>query len=378
MLLASHPAPVREAIERHRTGLDRDPVQYLEANSARLTREAREAAGQHLGVNLSHIALTDSTTMGVGLIYGGLRLRVGDDILTTTEDYFVTHESLRLAAARSGAKLRKIALFDSAAEASADETVNRIRAGIRPETRLVALTWVHSSTGFRIPVADVAAMLAELNAEREEDDQVLLGLDAVHGLGVEIDSFGELGCDFFMAGCHKWLFGPRGTGIAAISRRGLTAVRPVVPSFDDDPVFAAWLEDRDTPSGRNDGPRMTPGGFKDFEHRWALTDAFQIQQQIGRDRITARTHNLAAMLKEGLRAIPGVILRTPRDSGLSAGIVSFDVDGYSADNFVSRLRDRNIIASAAPYATQHVRLTPSIRNSEDEIERVLAVVRDLA
>lgn len=51
MLIASHPAPVRAAIEEHRRALDADPVEYLEANNARLGRAAREAAGRYLGVH---------------------------------------------------------------------------------------------------------------------------------------------------------------------------------------------------------------------------------------------------------------------------------------------------------------------------------------
>ena len=63
-LLASHPRPVRQAIDRHRRGLDANPVDYLHANEGRLTAEARAAAGRFLAVPSSEIALTDSTTMG--------------------------------------------------------------------------------------------------------------------------------------------------------------------------------------------------------------------------------------------------------------------------------------------------------------------------
>jgi hypothetical protein len=45
---------------------------------------------------------------------------------------------------------------------------------------------------------------------------------------------------------------------------------------------------------------------------------------------------------------------------------------------VRALRRRRIIASAAPYAVSHVRLTPSIRNSEAEVEAALRHVRELA
>ncbi|MCT7378402.1 aminotransferase class V-fold PLP-dependent enzyme [Chelativorans salis] len=377
MLLASHPRPVREAIEEHRRALDADPVRYLARNDNRLTAAARQAAGEYLGIHSSHVALTDSTTMGVGLVYTGLKLRPGDDVLTTTEDYYVTHESLRLAAERTGAAVRKIPLFERVEEASEDEIVTRIVEAVRPRTRLVALTWVHSNTGLKLPVAAVAAALREVNAERDEEDQVLLGLDAVHGFGVEDARFAELGCDFFMAGCHKWLFGPRGTGIAALSDRGLALARPSIPSFTDDAVFSAWLQEDGAPPGGNSGPRMTPGGFKPFEHIWALPEAFALHSQIGRERVAERTHVLAGALKDALSGLPNVAVRTPRDASLSAGIVSFDVEGAHPEAVVSSLRSRNIIASAAPYAVQHVRLTPSIRNSEGEIERVAAALREI-
>ncbi|WP_274423332.1 aminotransferase class V-fold PLP-dependent enzyme [Chelativorans sp. YIM 93263] len=378
MLIASHPRPVREAIEEHRSGLDADPVRYLERNNNRLTDAARQAAGDYLGVHPSHIALTDSTTMGIGLVYTGLKLQPGDEVLTTEHDYYVTHESLRLMAERTGAGVRKITLFEDPAETSEDEIVSRIVDAVRPATRLVALTWVHSSTGLKMPVSAIAAALREVNAERDAEDQVLLGIDAVHGFGVEDTNFLQLGCDFFMAGCHKWLFGPRGTGIVAISERGLDAVRPTIPSFTDDAVFSAWLEGADEPPGGNTGPRMTPGGFKPFEHRWALSEAFALHRQIGRARVAERTHFLATSLKDALAEHPGVTLRTPRDSRFSAGIVSFDVDGVHPNAVVSRLRQHEIIASVAPYAVPHVRLTPSIRNNEQDIERVAAALRSIA
>ncbi len=377
MLLSSHPHPVQDAIERHRRELDANPVEYLEQNNTPLTEAAREAAAAYLGVHASHVALTDSTTAGIGLVYGGLVLRQGQELLTTSEDYFVTHEALRLAAERSGATTRQIDLYEDAFSADTDQIVGRIMEEIRPETRLLALTWVHSSTGMKIPAAAIAAGLAEINAGRDEGDQVLFGLAAVHGFGIETDTFLDLGCDFYMAGCHKWLFGPRGTGIAVISDRGLAATRPVIPSFTDDGVFTAWLQEADRPPGRNDGQRMTPGGFKPFEHRWALTEAFDLHATIGRARVADRTHQLAGQLKQGLLDLPRVRVHTPMASALSAGIVSLDVEGQDPNGVVAALRERGIVASVAPYATPHVRLTPSIRNTEAEVEQALAAVAEL-
>ena len=375
MLLASHPASVRAAIARHQRALDADPVAYLEDHGPGLTEASREAAADYLGIHPSRVALTESTTMGVGLVYTSLQLTPDQEVLTTDEDYYVTHASLEQAARRTGAKMRRLSLFDDVGAVNAEQIVERITSGIRPETRLLALTWVHSSTGLKLPVRDIASALREINSSRDEADQVLFGLDAVHGFGVETDSFSDTGADFLMAGCHKWLFGPRGTGIAAISSRGLAATRPTIPSFDESEVFSAWFMQRE-PRGSNNGRRMTPGGFKAFEHRWALREAFQLHGMLGRTRVASRTHELAGALKDALAGVDRITVRTPRDSALSSGIVAFNVEGMSSAEMVSRLRDRNIVASVAPYPSALVRLTPSIINTAAEIDQAVRAVRD--
>lgn len=378
MLVTSHPKPVADAIARHRAALDERPVEYLEQNDGPMAEAARTAAGEYLGVHHTHIALTDSTTMGIGLVYAGFPLAEGEEVLTTAEDYVVTHESLRLAARRSGATVRTVELYDNAAEASAEGIVSKITDAVTPATKLVALTWVHSSTGMKIPVAQIAAALREVNGGRDEADRILLGLDAVHGFGIEDVSFADLGCDFLMSGCHKWLFGPRGTGVVAFSDEGLAKLAPVIPSFDDNAVLSRWISGDDEPGGRNNGLRLTPGGFKPFEHRWAMAEAFELHARIGRERVAARTHELATMLKERLSSIDGVTIATPMSPELSAGIVSFRVEGSSPGATVRGLRQRGIIASVAPYATPWARLTPSVRNSEEEVEKVGAALSEIA
>lgn len=376
MLIASHPQPVRDAIMRYRDALDANPVRFLDENDGPLTQAVLEAAAGYLGTTPGAVALTDSTTQSVGLAYNGLSFEPGQEILTTAKDYYVTHESLRLVAARSGATVRKIELYEDIEEVTPAALASAVLDAITPATRVVALTWVHSSTGLKLPVATIAAGLAEVNAVREPGTEILLGVDGVHGFGIEDVTLAELGCDLFMAGCHKWLFGPRGTGIIVGTARGWQASRPTVPSFIDNGFFDAWLRQRE-PDVTIGGASMTPGGFKAFEHRWALAEAFWLHTTIGKPRVMARTYELATRLKLGLRALDHVTLVTPMSPALSSGIVSFDVAGYSAPGAVEALRERGIVASAAPYATQHVRLTPSIRNTVAEIDAVLNAVAEL-
>jgi selenocysteine lyase/cysteine desulfurase len=377
LLIASHPRRVREAVERYRRELDRNPVGYLVEHNEELQQIAREAAARYLGGSADDVALTDSTTMGLGLLYAGLRLEPGQEVLTTANDYFVTHEALRAASERSGASVREIDLYEHGERVSGDELVDRILGAVTPKTRAVALTWVHSSTGLKIPLAEIARGLSTMNKGRDEDARTLLCVDGVHGFGVENVTMNAIGADFFSAGCHKWLFGPRGTGILWGRGDAWAAVRPTIPSFTDDVVWLAWLENRH-PRGASTAARVTPGGFKAFEHQWALPEAFALHERIGRESVAARTHALARQLKEGLSRMSHVRLITPMDESLSSGIVCFDVAGMRPQTVVRRLGDRRIVATVTPYATMHVRLTPSILNTEKEIDVALEGVRALA
>jgi selenocysteine lyase/cysteine desulfurase len=362
-LLAAHPRGVRDAIERHRRGLDRDAVTYLHANESRLTEAARAAAGRYLGVPAGEVALTGSTTMGLGLLYGGLALGPADEVLTTEHDFYATHEALRL----SGARVRRVALYDDPRRASAQEIVERLRRAVTERTRVVALTWVHSSTGVKLPVRQIADALP---------DRALLCVDGVHGFGVEAASVGELGCDAFVSGCHKWLYGPRGTGILWTRARVREQLRPIVPSFDDGASYGAWLSGG-TPPGNPDGRRLTPGGFHSFEHRWALAEAFALHQAIGRARVANRVRTLTQQLQRGLGEVRSVRLRTPSARTLSAALVCFEVAGRSADEVVRALAARRIVASVTPYATRYVRLGPGIVNTPAEIDAVVRAIRNL-
>ncbi len=377
LLVATHPRPVQEAIDEYRRRLNADPVTYLIEQNNAGKQAAREAAAAYVGGEADEVALTDSTTMGIALVYHGLRLRPDQEVLTTEHAYYATDASLRLATQRSGASVRRVRLYDEPAAASAEQIVGRIREAIRPATRVLALTWVHSNTGVKLPLAQITEAVAEVNAGRAEADRVLVCVDGVHGFGIEDVTVDQMGCDFFMAGCHKWLFGPRGTGIVWGRPEAWADTLPVIPSFVADGLWTDWaLEDE--PSGPTTAARMTPGGFKPFEHQWAVADAFRFHQQIGKARVAERTHVLGRQLKEGLAAMPHVALHTPRGDDLSAGIVCFDVEGRSPASVVEHFAEQDIIATTTPYATVHARLTPCIYNTPQEIDAALGALRSMS
>jgi selenocysteine lyase/cysteine desulfurase len=336
-VLATHPMPVREAIERHRRGLDADPAGYLHAHEQKNDERVLDAAARYLEVT-PDFAFTDSTTMGLGLVYGGIRIK-GRPV-ATEHDFYSTHESLRL---RFG-HFDTIRLYDDPAQATRSGMVEAARAA--GDAALLALTWVHSGTGVKIPVQQIA-----------EATKAIVVLDGVHGLAADdlpIDSV-----DVLVAGTHKWLGGPRGTGI--VWCRSWDRLQPFIPTFHPGSPAADW----------------NPGGYHTFEHRWALAEAFDFHHRIGRTNVTKRIQSLATRLKQGLAELRNVRLVTPMAEEVSAGIVCFEVKGLDPPTAVMRLKQRRIAASVTPYAQPYVRLGTGLWVDEADVDAALSAITRL-
>lgn len=352
-VLSPHVTPVATAIDEHRRQLDADPELAL-SRGGELEQQVRIAAAAHSGSQPGDYALTGSTTEGIAIMYGGLSLTSRDEILTTTHDFYSTEETLQTVAARSGAAVRRISLYDEPARATVDQMVDAVVRAVSARTRVIALTWVHSSTGVRVPVRQIADALGSRR------DDLLLCVDGVHGFGASDVALPDLGCDFLATGTHKWLFGPRGTGI--LYGRDWQPLTALVPTF----------------SARSGAGRLTPGGYHAFEHQWATAAAFAFHHAIGRDRVAQRTSELAGRLKAGLADAPNVKVITPAAPELGGGIVCLDVDGVPGPDAAYRLREAGIACSVTPYATVYLRLGPSIANNPDQVDAAVRAITALA
>ena len=253
--------------------------------------------------------------MGLGLVYNGIQVE-GDEVVATEHDFYSTHEALRLRFGdfRRDPALRRPGPGDRSTRSSAPWPRG---AG------LLALTWVHSGTGVRLPIREIAAAVG---------DDTLVVLDGVHGFAA-VRRAVRLGCDVLVAGCHKWLRGPRGTGL--VWSRAWDRLKPTIPTF--------------TPG--SPALDFTPGGYHSFEHRWALAEAFAAHRPAG-----ARIAELARGSRRAWPGLPSVRLVTPMAPELSAGIVCFEVDGQSPIETVRRLRSEHRIAgSVTPYRVPYAR-----------------------
>lgn len=375
--IASHPAPVRDAIEGYRKAIDANPFHVIEhglfaGDESNVPLAVQTEIADYLGGRAQDVCLTGNTTNALALVYHGLPLQPGDEVLCTTHDHYSHHESIRLATERAGATMRMVPLFTDAASATTGSLVDALLAGIGPKTRVVGLTWVHSSSGIRLPIRELSAALRARGGA-----PLVLVVDGVHGIGSTDETIATMGCDYFCAGTHKWMFAPRGTGIIWANADNWARLRPLVPSFSDLDQYTAWEQQKALVSPNN-ANRMSPGGFHAYEHQWAMAAAFRMHKQMGRSRVTARIRSLNDQCKAGLAENPKVRIHTPKSGDLSAGLVSFEVDGMKPGDVVAQLLARNIIASTSPYAITYARLAPSLVNTPEEVERAVRAVREIS
>ncbi|MGN7740392.1 pyoverdine-tailoring periplasmic protein PvdN [Pseudomonas sp. 22526] len=359
-LVTSHPKPVRDAIERHRASIDRNPGLAMDwelEETWKREAEVRKWAGRYLNAKPGQIALTGSTSEGLAMIYGGIHVRPDQEILTTVHEHYSTEYSLDFRVKKQGTQVRKIKLFENAHTVSADEVLGSIKRSIRPNTRVLGMTWVQSGSGVKLPIGQIGQLVEELNRERAEQERILYVVDGVHGFGVEDLSFPDMHCDFFIAGTHKWMFGPRGTGIVCARSEEIKDVTPMTPTFSEDNNFAT---------------SMSPGGYHAFEHRWALDEAFKLHLELGKAEVQARIHSLNSYLKRRLQQHPQIELVTPLSAELSAGFTFFRVKGKDSDAVAAYLmKNRAVVDAVDRDVGPVIRTAPGLLNDEAQIDRFM-------
>ena len=362
-LVTSHPKPVRDAIAMHREAIDKNPGLAMDWDmgvTEQREEEVRVWAGRYLNADAKQIALTGSTTQGLAMIYGGVQVRADQEILTTVHEHYATHTILDLRKERDGTRVRKIELFKDPQTLSHQEILDNIDRAIEPHTRVLGMTWVHSGSGVKLPIADIGALVDKHNRNRSEQDRIVYLVDGVHGFGVEDLDFPTMNCDFFIAGTHKWMFGPRGTGLVCARNPENKYVTPMVPTFSEDKDFATI---------------MTPGGYHAFEHRWALGKAFELHLQLGKADVQARIHQLNDALKQRLREHKAIELVTPLSSEHSAGFTFFRIKDRDPDAVAAYLVQNGVMVDAVSRDVGPViRFAPSLLNDEQQIDRAMALL----
>lgn len=158
-----------------------------------------ENLAQILGCKGSELAITKNVSEGVNLACRAIPLKKGDEVIITL------HEHVGGCAAwLYRAKTEGIVLKLAALGATAEETLNNIKAVKTKNTKVIAVPHIPCTIGQVLPVNQICAW-AKANG-------IISAIDGAHPLGMLQINLKEMGCDYYSGCFHKWMLGPIGTG----------------------------------------------------------------------------------------------------------------------------------------------------------------------
>lgn len=364
-----HSKTLNKEIDKYRAMIDSNP-DLMRKERHFYTGETIAAAARYLQTSPELIALTESSTMALSLVLNGFIFNKGDEIVTTDSEHYSLEKLCEYNAKKNSLKVTQFELSNIIKNITKKQIITGIVDKITEKTRLIAISWVNSKYGLKIPVPEIAKEIKKINLSRPENKKILLCVDGVHGFGIEnLESIHDLEVDYFAAGCHKWLLGPRGTALLWASERGWKRIEPTIPSFEKIAwdIFLSWEQRIFKEEELLKSKFCTPGGFKNFEYIWALKHAFECQEKIGKKNVYEKVKHLTTICKQELKKIKHLNLITPIKSELSSGFVCFNFIGIDPSSIVKKMYENKIIIGQSPYKETCLRITPSIYNTEDEI-----------
>lgn len=177
----------------------------------------RAQAAAFIGCKTEELVLTNCTTEGMNWVAQGLSLAAGDRVLTSDQEHPGGRVCWDYVVRRFGVALDVVAIPPS--ENDAQAIVDRFRKQITPRTRVLSFSHLLSSTGLRMPVAELSAL-----ARLRGCIAVVDGAQALGGIAVDVKA---LGCHAYATSGHKWLLAPKGTGLLYLSEELGKAIDPI-------------------------------------------------------------------------------------------------------------------------------------------------------
>ncbi len=320
-------------------------------------RSVRDKLAAFIHADPEEIALVGNTTEGINIIVNGLDMKEGDEVLVTSLEHPGHINPWRLKEKRCGIKVRQVEmpLFPQ----SVDEIVGAFEAAVTPRTKIISISHTVFITGLIMPIQELSRLA--------HDKGLLLLADSAHGIGMLDLDMKKAGVDFFMSSPYKWLGAPTGIGLLYVRKEVLDKVWPTI-------VSSGWDTDKTA-------AKLEPQGQRADALLFALDEAMNFNNRIGRRRIEKRIKVLSAYLKRELQKIPGVKLHTPLDPYLSAGLNAFSVEGVEPARIVDYLREKyNLVIRTTgnrEAGTYGLRVSTPIYTSFREADLVVEGVRHL-
>ena len=344
-----------DATQRAWELLEANPTaHYGQQVGAPMLEDTRTVAARFLGCDLDEMAVTTSTTAGMNAIAQGLRLRAGDRVLLTDQEHSGGLHCWEYLARHHGVGLDRVAI--PRAEHRAAALVDAMAKGIRRRTRVISVSHVFSSTGLRMPIAEVAALARARG--------LLCVVDGAQAAGAIRVNVRELGCHAYATSGHKWLLGPKGTGLLYVAKDAQAAIRPM-----------AYEESYRTYSGNN--------GVANLPAIMGLGTAIRHLEAAGIAKVEAHNSRLRNRLADHLAAMGGLTVVSPiageQASPLLAVLLA---ERFRRGDVVQALLARHQVAirpTHPEFGFNGIRFSMHEFNTDEDVDRAAnALRRELA
>jgi len=214
------PVPVLEAQRRLVDELEASPLRVLYREFEPRRDAARRDVADFLGADPEGIVVVPNVTTAVSTILRSLHLRPGDELLTTDHEYNAVRNALALVS--GDVKARVVAAPVRLPIRHPEEVVEPLLAAVTPRTRLAIVSHVTSPTGLIFPIETIVRELDRLGVDTL--------VDAAHAPGLTPVDVGALGAAYWTGNGHKWLCGPKVSGVLHVREDRRRAIRPLVTS----------------------------------------------------------------------------------------------------------------------------------------------------
>jgi isopenicillin-N epimerase len=356
------PAPmgVVEAWVRESEHTNRAPLywgRWPESATDPRREDVRRRAASLLGCTVEELALTRSTTEALQIVQLGLNLHRGDEVLSTSEDYWAMWNTWQQRVHRDAITYSEITL--TAPYPSDEEIVDRFERVITPHTRVILFSHLTYLTGHIMPVREICKM-----ARARGVRTIIDGAHAVAHIPVDLHT---LGCDYYGTSGHKWLMAPLGTGFLYVRHELISELWPLTPAWDkirDDIKKFEWV------GGQSLAPHL------------AMAEALTFNERLGVERKAARLQYLKRRWAEHIVRNPRVRIFTDLSRARSCGLGSFTIDGIDAATLANYLLQNHRIMVFAFGRDQYdgppgIRVAPNVFTSAREIDQFVDVLESV-
>ena len=353
--LGPSPALVADATETYRRKLDAFPSRWMWGGWKDEFEAVRSKGADLLGASAEEIALIHNTTEGMNLIAFSLDLEAGDEVIAADHEHWSGTIPWEYWQVPKGVKLVRPTL--PVLPSSPGEIVEIYRRAITPRTRVISMCHVVNTNGMILPVKEISAMAREHG--------ILVAVDGAQAPGHIPVDLHDLGCDFYAASAHKWLFSPKGVGVFYARQASQHLLRPLI-------VAHGW-EDESIRRLENYNTRNLPEVL-------GLGVAFDFQHLMGPERRSARILELKSFFRALIEGDSSFAIKTPEDDSLSAGITTVEVVGHNSREVAMILTEQHRIdcRPMSSHDLNGLRISLSVFNSEDQIDTLVSALRGMA